>query len=64
MVSQDNLNEDERPKVVSGVRARFSESELARVVAFVRQNRAVLRRYWDDEEYYTRELLDDLLPVR
>ena len=55
--------EDEQPEVVSGVRSRFSESELARVIAFVQQNRAVLARSWNDDLYATSDLLRDLRPV-
>jgi len=56
-------DEGEQPMIVSGVGARFSESDLARVIEFVRINRGTLTRCWNDDMYSTRELLADLLPV-
>jgi hypothetical protein len=56
-------DQDLQPKVVSGVRSRFSVSDMAKVIAFVRRNRQVLLRSWNDDLYATSDLLRDLRPV-
>ncbi len=55
---------EEEPRVMRVPRKpRIAARDLAQLVAFVRQNREVLLRYWEDNDMGTRELLDALRPV-